>query len=245
MGGANYQARGQNSIASTSGSQYSPEVQKDRERVLKQTFNPDSSDYDYATAEDAGMLPSIQSGENFGHMGSVAPVNQNIYQKYKEYGLPSGEAYIVLKGASHPTHNYLVKGEEERGFEIKKFGDRYFSIPKQPKQTNIMGGANTQTPQPTQVEDSYNPAISAKEEKAYARLERQGMSGSGDESLASYVAMGKDIYGDLRSKAASLISPNSFGRDAKKVDPASVIKKEANPDKKPMSSYDAIDAGLR
>ena len=245
MGGANYQAKGQNSIASTSGSQYSPEVQKDRERVLKQSFNPDSSDYDYATAEDAGMLPSIQSGENFGHMGSVAPVNQNIYQKYKEYGLPSGEAYIVLKGASHPTHNYLVEGEAERGFEIKKFGDRYFSVPKQQKQNNIMGGTNTQTPQPSQVEDSYNPAVSSKEEKAYARLERQGMSGSGDESLASYVAMGKDIYGDLRSKAASLISPNSFGRDAKKVDPASVIKKEDNAAKKPMSSYDAIDAGLR
>jgi hypothetical protein len=113
------------------------------------------------------------------------------------------------------------------------------------KQNNIMGGANTQTPQPSQVEDSYNPAVSSKEEKAYARLERQGMSGSGDESLASYVAMGKDIYGDLRSKAASLISPNSFGRDAKKVDPASVIKKEDNAAKKPMSSYDAIDAGLR
>lgn len=109
-----------------------------------------------------------------------------------------------------------------------------------------MGGVNTQTPQPTQVEDSYNPAISAKEEKAYARLEKQGMSGSGDESLASYIAVGKDIYGDLRSKAASLISPNSFGRDAKKVDPASVIKKEdVNLTKKPMSSYDAIDAGLR
>lgn len=108
-----------------------------------------------------------------------------------------------------------------------------------------MGGANTQTPQPTQVENSYNPAVSSKEEKAYARLDKQGMSGSGDESLASYVAMGKDIYGDLRSKAASLISPNSFGRDAKKVDPASVIKKENNAAKKPMSSYDAIDAGLR
>jgi hypothetical protein len=39
------------------------------------------------------------------------------------------------------------------------------------------------------------------------------MSGSGDESLASYIAMGKDIYGDLRSKASSLISPNLFGRD--------------------------------
>ena len=76
-----------------------------------------------------------------------------------------------------------------------------------------MGGANTQTPQPTQVENSYNPAVPAKAEKTYARLEKQGMSGSGDESLASYVAMGKDIYGDLRAQASKMISPNLFGRD--------------------------------
>ena len=223
MGGANYQAKGQNSIASTSGSQYSPEVQKDRERVLKQSFNPDSSDYDYATAEDAGMLPSIQSGENFGHMGSVAPVNQNIYQKYKEYGLPSGEAYIVLKGASHPTHNYLVEGEAERGFEIKKFGDRYFSVPKQQKQNNIMGGANSQA---------------LKNYKKYAMQEAQPDRGEG---MSQETA---DAYAKFDNNNSS--TPNAFGRDAKKVDPASVIKKEdVNLIKKPMSSYDAIDAGLR
>ena len=131
MGGANYQARHRNSIASTNGSQYSPEVQKDREKVLKQPFNAESSEYDYRTAEESGMLPDLRPGENFGHMGSVAPVNEDIYQRYKQYGLPSGEAYIVLKGAGHPTHNYLMQGEADRGFEVKKFGDRYFSVPKQ------------------------------------------------------------------------------------------------------------------
>lgn len=130
MGGSNYQVRYQNTIASTNGSQYLPEVQKDRSRVLSKPFDPESSDYDYATAENAGMLPSLQAGEGFAHMGSVAPVNQDIYEKYKQYGLPSGESYIVLKGVNHPTHNYLVEGEAERGFEIKKFGDRYFSVPK-------------------------------------------------------------------------------------------------------------------
>jgi hypothetical protein len=130
MGGSNLQTKYQNSIASTNGSQYSPEVQKDREKVLKQPFDPESSDYDYKTAEESGMLPDLKSGENFGHMGSVAPVNEDIYQSYKKEGLPSGEAYIVLKGVNHPTHNYLVKGEAERGFQIKKFGNRYFSIPK-------------------------------------------------------------------------------------------------------------------
>ena len=77
-----------------------------------------------------------------------------------------------------------------------------------------MGGANTQTPQPTQVEDSYNSAVPAKAEKTYSRLAKQGMSGSGEESLANYIAMGKDIYGDLRSQASKMISPNLFGRDA-------------------------------
>lgn len=80
-----------------------------------------------------------------------------------------------------------------------------------------MGGANTQTQQPPEVEDSYNPAISAKEEATYARLKKQGGSGT-DESLGSYIAMGKDIYGDLKQNALNLIrsynSPNSYTREA-------------------------------
>ena len=82
-------------------------------------------------ARNANFNLDLKQGENFGHMGSVTPVSKDIYQKYKQYGLPSGEAYIVLKGASHPTHNLLIQGEAERGFEVKKFGDRYFSVPKQ------------------------------------------------------------------------------------------------------------------
>lgn len=40
-------------------------------------------------------------------------------------------------------------------------------------------------------------------------------------------------------------SPNSFGRDASSVDPASVVKKkDVEMVKKPISSYDAIDSGL-
>lgn len=129
MGGANYQARYTNSVASTSGSQYLPEVQKDREKVLSKGFNPESSDYDYATAEQAGMLPDLRQGDNFMHMGSVTQTPPEVYDKYKQYGLPQGETYMVLKGASHPTHNYLIEGEKERGFQVKKFGDRYFSVP--------------------------------------------------------------------------------------------------------------------
>lgn len=106
---------------------YSNPVQADRARVVQQGFNPEEAQYDYLTAEKAGIKPNDYNK----HMGSVAPVTEEIFNKYKEYGLPEGEAYVILKGTNHPTHNYTVNAENERGFEIKKFGGRYFSVPKQ------------------------------------------------------------------------------------------------------------------
>lgn len=106
---------------------YSNPVQADRERVIQKGFNPEGSQYDYITAENAGIKPNNYNR----HMGSVAPVTEDVFNKYKQYGLPEGESYMILKGATHPTHSYTVAGEAERGFEIKKFGDRYFSVPKQ------------------------------------------------------------------------------------------------------------------
>ena len=111
------------------GAQYSPEVRKHRNEVLVKGFDPNGVDYDYASAEKAGMRPEPM-GPNKGHMGSVALVTPEIYAKYQKEGLPKGEAYLLLKGASHPTHQMAVEGEAARGFEIKKIGDRYFSIPK-------------------------------------------------------------------------------------------------------------------
>ena len=104
-------------------SAYSYPVQADRERVVKKGFDPESAQYDYLTAEGVGMKPNNYNQ----HMGSVAPVNE---QMSKQYGLPEGEAYIVLKGSNHPTHNFLVDYEDKRGFQVKKYGDRYFSVPK-------------------------------------------------------------------------------------------------------------------
>lgn len=111
---------------------YSPEVKKHRQNVIAKNFDPEGFDYDYLTAEMAGITPEPM-GPNKGHMGSVAPVTPEIYEKYKKYGLPKGESYMLLKGAAHPTHKMAVEAEAERGFEIKKIGDRYFSIPKQNK----------------------------------------------------------------------------------------------------------------
>lgn len=135
MGGANYQVRYRNSVSTTNGSQYLPEVQEDRKKVLQSGFNPEGIDYDYATAESAGMLPDLRQGENFMHMGSVTQTPPEVYDKYKQYGLPQGETYMALKGSKHDSFGHLLRSEADRGFEVKKFGDRYFSVPK-PKKIN-------------------------------------------------------------------------------------------------------------
>jgi hypothetical protein len=109
--------------------QYSPEVRKHRRNVLLSGFDSEGLDYDYESAEKAGIRPEPM-GYNKGHMGSVAPVTPEMYSKYEKEGLPKGEAYMLLKGAAHPTHQMAVEAEGERGFDIKKFGDRYFSVPK-------------------------------------------------------------------------------------------------------------------
>lgn len=89
------------------------------------SFNPEGTDYDYATAKKYGMGPT-GTGENAGHWGSVAPTSKAEQQKYN---LPE-ESYVVLKGKGHETFHKAVAGEEERGFMVKKFGNRYYSIPK-------------------------------------------------------------------------------------------------------------------
>lgn len=84
------------------------------------------------------------------------------------------------------------------------------------------------------------------------------MGGANSQALKNYrkaqqeVILEKQGYGMTAAEEAAYApfdnnssNPN-YNRDAKKVDPASVIKKEdVNLTKKPMSSYDAIEAGLR
>jgi len=108
--------------------------------------------------------------------------------------------------------------------EREKQGLPYFAqeneSPK-PKQNNTMGGSNSQA---------------LKNYKKYAMQEAQPDRGEG---MSQETA---DAYAPFDNNSSN---PN-YNRDAKKVDPASVIKKEdVNLTKKPMSSYDAIDAGLR
>ena len=91
----------------------------------QQAFDPESSGYDYRTAIAKGLGPD-GTGQNQGHWGSVTMASD---ADKKKYGLPD-ESYLLLKGKSHKTWDLAVKGEEERGFEVKKYGNRYYSVPK-------------------------------------------------------------------------------------------------------------------
>jgi uncharacterized protein YidB (DUF937 family) len=91
----------------------------------QQAFDSEGSDYDYETARSSGMAPE-ESGENKGHWGSVAQASE---EAKRQYGLPE-DSYMLLKGRKHETWNMAEEAEKERGAEIIKRGDRYFSVPR-------------------------------------------------------------------------------------------------------------------
>lgn len=88
-------------------------------------FNPEGSGYDMESAKSVGMEPTIDPEDGLPHYGSVIETTKEQQEKF---GLPE-ESYMLLKGKQHETWDKAVQGEAERGFRIKKFGDRYFSIP--------------------------------------------------------------------------------------------------------------------
>jgi hypothetical protein len=91
----------------------------------QQAFDSEGSDYDYETARSSGMAPE-ESGENKGHWGSVTQASE---EARRQYGLPE-DSYMLLKGRKHETWNMAEEAEKERGAEIIKRGDRYFSVPR-------------------------------------------------------------------------------------------------------------------
>ncbi len=94
--------------------------------VVNAKFDPESEDYDYDTAVAAGLGPDGKD-ENAGHWGSVTRASA---EDRKKYGLPD-ESYVVLKGRKHETWDKAEEAERERGAEIVKKGDRYYSVPKE------------------------------------------------------------------------------------------------------------------
>lgn len=87
-------------------------------------FDPEGNNYDYKTAKANGLGPD-GTGENKGHWGSVTQASDAEKKKYK---LPN-ESYVILKGRKHETWDKAVKGETDRGFIVKKYGNRYYSVP--------------------------------------------------------------------------------------------------------------------
>ena len=102
-----------------------PKGYRDGGVVETANFDPEGSDYDYTTARKNGM-GATGTGENKGHWGSVAPASTEVK---KQYNLPD-DSYMVLKGRAHPTWDKADAAEKARGSEIKKFGDRYYSVPR-------------------------------------------------------------------------------------------------------------------
>lgn len=106
---------------------------ENNEEAMKQTImariltNDPSAKATKEQLEEANkdVFKAIQ--ENIDHWGSVVPASQEDKDKYN---LPK-ESYMIVKGKAHKTFNKAVEAEEERGFEVKKFGNRYYSIPKQ------------------------------------------------------------------------------------------------------------------
>jgi hypothetical protein len=81
--------------------------------TLKETkrkaFDPEGDDYDYETAEKAGMEP-----DDTGHWSSREP--------------KSGQ---ILKGRKHNTFHLTIEGEKKAGYKIYKGKDnKYYSSPK-------------------------------------------------------------------------------------------------------------------
>jgi hypothetical protein len=99
-------------------------------------FNPESEDYDYATAVEAGLGPD-GTDENAGHWGSVAAASD---KEKKTHGLPQ-DSYIVLKGRKHQTWDKAEQAEKERGAKIVKRGERYYSVPEGKKKGGVVSAS--------------------------------------------------------------------------------------------------------
>lgn len=130
-----------------------------------------------------------------------------------------------------------------------------------------MGGANTQS----QVQTTGNPALDeAKLKQAYDQLNKQGMSGSADESLGGYLASGKKLANEMiggttpskpaapDNEQATIDRLNKQGMSGSADESLGhylrggkqLVKEMLDPNynrniAKPVSSYEAIDEGLK
>ena len=98
-------------------------------------FDAESKEYDYDRAKAAGMGPTGDgTEENKGHWGSVAPTTE---EERKKYNLPP-ESYILVKGKKHKSWDIAIQYEVKRGFKVIKKGNRYFSVPSNPRSNRLL-----------------------------------------------------------------------------------------------------------
>jgi hypothetical protein len=90
------------------------------QNLMPPPFNPEGQGYDYRSALGAGLRPGPDR-----HWGSVAPASPNDIVE----GIPP-ESYMMLKGQAHPTWNLGMEAELDRGYDIKKLLERYWSVPR-------------------------------------------------------------------------------------------------------------------
>jgi hypothetical protein len=95
-------------------------------QVKTSAFDPEGSGFDMATAKASGMKPYDVPGPDYGHWGSVTPTTK---EQQAEHGLDE-DSYMILKGRDHKKFQKAVDGESKRGFEVKKIGNRYYSVRK-------------------------------------------------------------------------------------------------------------------
>jgi hypothetical protein len=97
-----------------------------RYNIPRGEFDPEGDDYDYKTAFAVDMDP-VTEGPNEGHLWTTALLTP---EQAAELKLPEGSR-LILKGRKHETWDLGVAGEEENGFKVIKFGERYYSVPKE------------------------------------------------------------------------------------------------------------------
>lgn len=78
----------------------------DNARSPKKKFDPESDDYDYETAKEAGLGPQEAEGENKGHWPSRDP-----------------RTGVMLKGKKHPTFQTAVDEDAKLGYKLRKRED--------------------------------------------------------------------------------------------------------------------------
>lgn len=106
------------------------EIEPDVEPEALVGFDPEGEKYDYMSAVAAKKFPG--RGKQWCAVLDATP------EQIKEFGLPK-KACMVLKGRKHPTWAEAEAAERARGFEIKKFGNRYYSVPMV-KTKPVVGG---------------------------------------------------------------------------------------------------------